>query len=136
MPQHVNVTVGADEAELVREALLSLYAARATNVADHVGIADAERLREVRAELTDAERMLDAFGWEHRAGVEAAQLCGPEAAVGEVLRLALSDAHGSVGAALEAYHRGAAELDQVIAASERLRALLGRFAAYEREHAL
>ncbi len=53
-----------------------------------------------------------------------------------MLRLALSDAHDALGAAIEEYHRGHAALEDLREASERLRAMLGRFCAFEAEHAL
>ncbi len=134
MSQHTSVTVAAAESELVRGALLELYAARATAVAEHAGKVGEERLRELRGELTACERMLDVFGWEARA--ETGELSGTEDVVGQVLRLALSDAVEAVGAVLERYHHGSAELDDVLSASDSLRALVGRFAAFEREHAL
>ncbi len=103
-------------------------------MAEHAGKVGEERLRELRGELTACERMLEVFGWEARS--EAAELCGAEDVVGQVLRLALSDAVDALGAALERYHHGSAELEDVLSASDSLRALVGRFAAFEREHAL
>ena len=134
MSQHVTVTVPAQDAELVLEALLALYAARATHLAEQVG--DETRVREARAELAEVGRMLDVFGWERGQRVRAAELSGSEWDVGEVLRLSLSDAHEALGAAIEAYHRGRAALEEVQARAERLTAMLGRFCAFEEEHAL
>jgi hypothetical protein len=134
MPQHVTVTVPAQDAELVLEALLAVYAARATHLAEQV--ADDARLREARAELAEAGRMLDAFGWERGRRVRATELAGSEWDVGEVLRLALSDAHDALGAVIEDYHQGRAALEDLTEASERLRAMVGRFAAFEAQHAL
>jgi hypothetical protein len=135
MSRYVNVTVAAGEAEVVAGALLAHYAAQATNVSDHVGRED-RLMHEARAELAEAERMLDVFGWERGGRVRPAELVGPEATVGAVLRLALDDAHEALGEQLAGYHRGAAELEAVLTALERLRAVVGHFAAFEREHAL
>ena len=136
MSQPVTVAVPAQDAELVLEALLAVYAARATNLADQVAHGDESRLREARAELAEAGRMLDQFGWERGRRVRGADLAGSEWDVGEVLRLALSDAHEALGAVIETYHRGRAALEDVIESAERLRAMLGRFSAFERDHAL
>ena len=134
MSQHVTVTVPAQDAELVLEALLALYAARATHLAEQVG--DETRVRQARAGLAEVGRMLDVFGWERGRRVRAAELSGSEWDVGEVLRLTLADAHEALGAAIEAYHRGRATLDDVRASAERLAATLDRFCAFEEEHAL
>ena len=136
MSQPVTVAVPAQDAELVLEALLAVYAARATNLADQVALGDESRLREARAELAEAGRMLDQFGWERGRRVRGADLAGSEWDVGEVLRLALSDAHDALGEVIESYHRGRAALDDVLESAERLRAMLGRFSAFERDHAL
>jgi len=136
MAQFVTLTVPPEEAELVLGALLSVYAARATSVGDQIAQHDDIRLREARAELVEAGRMLDLFGWERGGRSAAAELAGPEPVVGEVLRLALADAHDAYGDRIEAYHRGAATLDDLLAALDRLRATTARFAAFEREHAL
>ena len=37
---------------------------------------------------------------------------------------------------IETYHRGRAALEEVLESAERLRAMLGRFSAFERDHAL
>ncbi len=136
MAQIVTLTVPPDEAELVLGALLSVYAARATSVGDQIAHHDDTRLRAARGELVEAGRMLDLFGWERGGRTAPAELAGPEPAVGEVLRLALADAHDAFGERIDHYHRGAATLDDLLAALHRLRALTGRFAAFEREHAL
>ena len=134
MTQHVTMTVPAQDAELVLEALLAVYAARATHLAEQVG--DEARVREARAGLADVGRMLDMFGWERGRRTRDAELSGTEWDVGEVLRLALSDAHEALGTAIAAYHQGQATLDDLAEASERLRAMLGRFSAFEAEHEL
>ena len=136
MAQIVTLTVPPEEAELVLGALLSVYAARATSVGDQIAHHDDQRLREVRAELVETGRMLDLFGWERGARAAGAELAGPEPVVGEVLRLALADAHEALGERIAAYHRGNATLEDVLAALDGLRAITGRFAAFEREHAL
>jgi len=136
MSQHVSVTVPAQDAELVLEALLAVYAARATNLADQVAHGDDARLHEARGELAEAGRMLDLFGWGRGCRVRGAELAGSEWDVGEVLRLALSDAHEALGASIEAYHRGQAALADLLERAERLAAMLERFCAFEREHAL
>ena len=134
MPEIVTVTVPAQDAELVLEALLAVYAARATHLAEQAG--DEARVREARAGLADVGRMLDVFGWQRGRRVRDAELTGSEWDVGEVLRLALADAHEALGTAIEAYHRGHATLDDLRDASERLHAMLTRFSAFEAEHAL
>jgi hypothetical protein len=136
MAQIVTLTVPPEEAELVLEALLSVYAARATSVGDQIAQHDHARLREVRAELVETGRMLDLFGWERGRRAGTAELAGPEPTVGEVLRLALADAHEALGDRIEAYHRGSATIEELLSSLERLRAMTGRFAAFEREHAL
>lgn len=136
MAQIVTLTVPPEEAELVLGALLSVYAARATSVGDQIAQHDDARLREARAELVEAGGMLDLFGWERGGRAAAAELAGPEPVVGEVLRLALADAHEALGERIETYHRGGATLEDVLGALARLRAMTGRFAAFEREHAL
>ena len=136
MPQHLTLTVPAEEAELVLDALLAVYAARATNLADQVAEGGGGNVREARAALVEAGRMLDLFGWERGRRARSAELAGPEPDVGEVLRLALSDAHEALGEVIETYHRGGAALEDVHEAAERLRAMLGRFSAFERDHAL
>ncbi|NUT55098.1 MAG: hypothetical protein HOQ03_03835, partial [Thermoleophilia bacterium] len=98
MASLVTVTVPAQDAERMLGALLDLYAARASHLAEHV--ADASRVQEARAGLTAVGRMLDLFGWERGRRVRSADLSGPEADVGEVLRLALADAHDALGAAI------------------------------------
>ena len=134
MATHVTVTVPAQDAERMLTALLDVYAARAAHLADHVS--DASRVHEARAGLAAVERMLEGFGWERGRRVRAAELSGPEADVGEVLRLALSDAHDALGAAIVSYHRGHADLDDLAAEGERLAAMLARFAAFEADHSL
>jgi hypothetical protein len=136
MAQIVTLTVPPEEAELVLGALLAVYAARATSVGDQIAQHDDARLREARAELVEAGRMLDLFGWERGGRTAAAELAGPEPVVGEVLRLALADAHDALGDHIERYHRGAATLDDMLAALDRLRSTTARFAAFEREYAL
>ena len=134
MAPHVTVSVPAQDAERILSALLDLYAARASHLAEHV--ADASRVHEARAGLAAVGRMLDLFGWEHGRRARGADLSGPEGEVGEVLRLALSDAHDALGSAIASYHGGHAELEDVAAASERLNAMLTRFSAFEADHAL
>ena len=134
MATHVTVTVPAQDAERMLTALLDVYAARAAHLADHV--TDAARVQEAREGLAAVERMLDLFGWERGRRVRAAELSGPEAEVGEVLRLALSDAHDALGAGIVSYHRGHADLDELAAEAQRLNAMLARFSAFERDHSL
>jgi len=134
MTQHVTMTVPAQDAELVLEALLAVYAARATHLAEQVGYE--ARVREARAALAESGRMLDVFGWERGTRTREAELSGSEWDVGEVLRLALTDAHEALGTAIGAYHQGHATLDDLADASERLRAMLGRFSGFEADHAL
>ena len=134
MASHAAVTVPAQDAERTLTALLDVYAARATHLADHV--TDASRVHEARAGLAAVEHMLDAFGWERGHRVRAAELKGPEADVGEVLRLALSDAHDALGATIASYHRGHADLDDLATASERLGRTLARFSAFEADHSV
>lgn len=136
MAQFATLTLPPGDADLVLEALLAVYAARATAVGDQIAQHDDMRLREARAELVEAGRMLDLFGWERGGRTADAELAGPDWAVGEVLRLALADAHEAVGDRIQAYHRGSATLEDMLGALDRLRAMAGRFAAFEREHAL
>jgi hypothetical protein len=136
MSQQVHVAVGGDASVLVRAALLTVYASRATQVGDLAGIAPPGELDDARRELARVEQMLDVLGWDELTPSAGAELCGPEALVGEVLRLALSDACDAVASSLEGYHRGAIELQAIHASLETLRGLVARFAAFEREHAL
>ncbi|MGH2969022.1 MAG: hypothetical protein ACRDK0_08150 [Solirubrobacteraceae bacterium] len=136
MSHHASVTVPAGEAELVLEALLSVYAARAGALAEHAERPDPGRLQEARDALTEAARALDGYGWERGPRYAPAQLAGPDALVGEVLRCALGDAYDALGSTTDDYHRGRAALPDVESAHGRLTAVLGLFAAFEREHAL
>lgn len=134
MAQIVTLTVPPEETELVLGALLSVFAARATSVGEHIARHEDARAREARAELVEIEGMLELFGWERGGRTAAAELAGPEAMVGEVLRFALADAHDALGDRVERYHRAAATLEDILAALDRLRTLTGRFAAFERAH--
>jgi hypothetical protein len=133
---YANVRVGAGEAELVRAALLELYAACATSIAEGAGKVAGRELQELREAFGAAERMLDAFGWEAGSTSPELELYGEEEAIGQVLRLAVSDAVDALNDSLERYHRGAVELEHVLRSLENLRALIRRFASFEREHAL
>jgi hypothetical protein len=119
----------------VLEALLSLYGARADALAEAAGRTDAARLQDARSALLDADAALDAFGWAHGPRLDAAELEGSPALVGEVLGVAVADAAESLEQALESYGRGEATLADLAHAQARLGALLELFAAHEREHA-
>ena len=134
MPDHAQVTVDAEEAPAVLEALLSLYGARADALAELAGRTDAGRLQEARAALLDADAALDTFGWERGDRLAPAELSGPPRLVGEVLATAVADAAELFDAVLEAYGRGHATLVQLRDAHEALTRLLAMFAAHESEH--
>ena len=136
MPDHAHVSVRAEHAPAVTEALLSLYGARADALAEAAGRTDAARLQEARAALMDADAALDAFGWNRGPRLDAAELEGPPALVGEVLGIAAADAAELLDGSLEAYGRGEASLAGLAEARARLDAVLELFAAHEREHAV
>lgn len=136
MPDHAQVSVGADHAPAVLEALLNLYGARADALAEAAGRTDAARLQDARRALMDADGALDAFGWARGPRLDTAELEGPADLVGEVLGTAVADATEQLERTLEEYGRGAATLAGVMAAVAQLNALLGLFAAHEREHAV
>jgi hypothetical protein len=134
MPDHAHVSVRAEDAPAVLEALLSLYGARADALAEAAGRTDSARLQEARNALMDADAALDAFGWQRGERLDAAELSGPAQLVGEVLAIAASDAAESLEQALEAYGRAEETLGGLGRAEARLDAVLGLFAAHEREH--
>ena len=136
MPDHVHVSVRAEDAPAVLEALLSLYGARADSLAEAAGRTDPARLQDARTALMDADAALDAFGWEPGAQLGPAELAGPSGLVGEVLGTAVADAAETLERVLESYGRGEETLAGLAAAQERLAVLLGLFAAHEREHAV
>ena len=136
MPDHAHVSVRAEDAPAVLEALLSLYGARADALAEAAGRTDAARLQEARAALMDADAALDVFGWQRGERLDAAELSGPPQLVGEVLGIAAADAAESLEQALEAYARAEDTLAGLGRAHARLEAMLGLFAAHEREHTL
>jgi hypothetical protein len=136
MPDHAHVSVRAEDAPAVLEALLSLYGARADALAEAAGRTDAARLQEARDSLMDADATLDAFGWARGPRLDPAELDGPAPLVGEVLGIAAADATESLDQALEAYGRAEATLAAVAEAHARVAALLELFAAHEREHAV
>jgi hypothetical protein len=131
MPDHAHVTVAAEQAPEVLDALLSLYGARADALAEAAGRTDEARLRDARSALMDADAALDTFGWERGARLEAAELTGSARLVGEVLAAAVTDAAESFDSTLDAYAGGRAGLPEVEAAHGRLSALLALFLAHE-----
>jgi hypothetical protein len=136
MPDHAHVSVRAEHAPAVLEALLSLYGARADALAEAAGRTDAARLQDARTALMDADAALDTFGWARGPRLEAAELDGPAQLVGEVLATAVGDAAESLERALESYGRGDETLAGVTDAQATLAALLELFAAHEREHTI
>ena len=133
MSDHAHVTVAADEAPAVLEALLSVYGARADALAELAGRTEPERLQEARAALLDADGALETFGWSRGARLGPADLTGSSQLVGEVLAAAVGDAAERFDGALEAYAQGHAGLDDLEQAHARLTALLALFLAHERE---
>jgi len=136
MSHHASVTVPAEQADLVLEALLCVYAARAYALAERAERTDPGRLQEARAELTDADRALDAFGWQPGARLVRAELAGSGKLVGAVLACALGDTRETFGGVLDDYGRGEATLAELERAHARMSAMLGLFASYEREQAV
>src|SRR4051794_20707 len=136
MPDHAHVSVRAEDAPAVLEALLSLYGARADALAEAAGRTDAARLQEARAALMDADAALDAFGWARGERLDPAELDGPPQLVGEVLATAVADAAETFERALESYGRGEETLPGLAGTQAQLAALLELFAAHEREHAV
>ena len=136
MPHHAHVTVPAEHAAAVADALLAVYSARAYALAEYAERPDAQKLQDCRAALGDAEEALEAFGWDRQPRFAAAELTGTAALVGEVLACAVVDAGQAFGAMFGDYGRGEASLPAVEAAGTRVGALLRLFVAYEEEQAL
>jgi hypothetical protein len=130
------MTVAAEHAPAVLEALLGLYGARADALAVAAGRTDPTRLQDARAALLDADTALDAYGWAPGPRLAAAELERPPGLVGEALGIAAADAAESLERELERYGRGEAPLTALAEAQDRLAALLGLFAAHERDHAV
>ena len=128
------VTVPAELAATVAGALLAVYSARAFAVAEHAERTDARKLQDCRDALADAESALEVFGWDRGFRLDAAELTGTGALVGEVLSCAVVDASQAFGAAFDKYGRGEAPLAAVEAAGRELGALLQLFVSYEEEH--
>ena len=131
MPDHAQVTVAAEHATAVLEALLSLYGARADALAEAAGRTDQARLQEARAAFLDADAALDLFGWTRGPRLETAELTGSPRLVGEVLAAAVTDAAEQFEAALDDYAGARAALADVESAHGRLGALLALFVAHE-----
>jgi hypothetical protein len=136
MPVHAHVSVRAEDAPAVLEALLALYGARADALAEAAGRTDADLLQDARTALMDADAALDAFGWDRGLRLHAADLVGSPLLVGEVLGTAAADATESLERTLESYGRGEATLTGLATVQRQLIALLELFAAHEREHAV
>ena len=133
MPHHARVTVPAEHTAAVAGALLAVYSARAFAVAEYAERTDPQKLEDCRIALTDAEAALEVFGWDRRPRLDAVELAGTSALVGEVLSCAVLDASQAFGAAFDDYGRGEAPLSAVEAAGLQLGDLLRLLVAFERE---
>ena len=136
MSHHARVTVPAEHTAAVADALLAVYSARAFALAEYAERPDARKLQDCRAALADAESALEVFGWERRSHLDAAELTGTSALVGEVLSCAVVDATQALGAAFGEYGLGEERLPAVEQAGTRLAALLRLFVAFEEEQSL
>ncbi len=134
MPHHARVTVTPEHTGAVADALLAVYSARAFALAEYAERPDARKLQDCREALADAEAALDVFGWERGSRLDAAELAGTSALVGEVLSCAVVDATEAFGAAFGEYGLGKATLPAIQAAAHTLAALLVLFVAYEEQH--
>lgn len=136
MPHHAHVTVPAEHAAAVADALLAVYSARAYAVAEYAERPEVQKLQDCRAALADAEAALEVFGWDRKPRFAAVELTGTSALVGEVLSCAVVDAAQAFGTVFGEYGRGAAPLAAVEAAGARLGALLRLFVGYEERESL
>ncbi len=136
MPHHARVTVPAEDAASVADALLAVYSARAYAVAEYAERPDAQKLQDCRAALADAEAALEVLGWDRGPRLTEVELTGTGALVGEVLSCAVADASQAFGAVFDEYGRGAAALPAVEQVAARLAALLRLFVSFEVEQAV
>jgi hypothetical protein len=132
MSHHVEVTVPAEHAPAVHEALLSVYGRAAAALADAAGHRDPERLHDARSALLDADASLAGYGWAPGARLDPPQLAGAGLFVHDVLGAAVEDAAGSFGLRLQEYGRGEVGLDALAAALAALAGLFDVFARVER----
>jgi hypothetical protein len=128
MPRHVELTVPPEHAPAVHEALLSVYGSAAGALADAAGGNDAERLRDARSALLDADDVVTGF--------DGGELAGPALLVHLVLGAAVEDAAGTFALRLGEYGRGEVALDALAGALEGLRELFALFARVERSESV
>lgn len=136
MPHHARVTVPAEHTAAVADALLAVFSARAFALAEYAERPDARKLQDCRTALADAEAALEVYGWDRGSRLDATELTGTSALVGEVLSCALTDASQAFTAVFDDYGRGEAKLPEVEAGGGRLHALLRLFVGFEEEQAL